>query len=116
MTLDAARIDLRKAFVGDGVCGAESRAQSRDNVFVRDKSDGAAGVADALAIDEMLRRRSTEAVTKYEPLRATMREQAEKAAQTAVKTGASGWKKKSPRCVKPTQMPINRGRRMMTRC
>ena len=95
MTLDAARIDLRKAFVEGMGYVALSRVRSLETMYLYGINRTALQVSpDALAIDEMLRRRSAEAVTEYEPLRATMREQAEKAAQAAVKTGASGWKEK----------------------
>jgi hypothetical protein len=95
MTLDAARIDLRKAFVEGMGYVALSRVRSLETMYLYGINRTALQVSpDALAIDEMLRRRSAEAVTEYEPLRATMREQAEKAAQTAVKTGVSGWKEK----------------------
>ena len=95
MTLDAARIDLRKAFVEGMGYVALSRVRSLDTLYLYGINRKALQVsADALAIDEMLRRRSTEAAKQYEPLRAKMSESAQKATKKAAKSGSTSWKEK----------------------
>ena len=95
MTLDAARIDLRKAFVEGMGYVALSRVRSLDTMYLYGINRMALQVSpDALAIDEMLRQKSDEAVRKYEPLLAEMNEQLEKRTQKSAKSGSSSWKEK----------------------
>lgn len=70
MTLDAAKIDLRKAFVEGMGYVALSRVRSIENLYLYGINRKALEVsADALAIDGVLRRSSLDAAVKYEPLR-----------------------------------------------
>ena len=95
MTLDAARIDLRKAFVEGMGYVALSRVRSLDTMYLYGINRMALQVSpDALAIDEMLRQKSDEAVRKYEPLLAEMNEQLEKRTKKSAKSGSSSWKEK----------------------
>lgn len=74
MTLDAAKIDLRKAFVEGMGYVALSRVRSIDNLYLYGINRKALEVSsDALAIDEMLRTLSSEAALTYEPLRQKMK-------------------------------------------
>lgn len=71
MTLDAARIDLRKAFVEGMGYVALSRVKRLDSLSLLGINRMALRVSsDALSIDGELRKQSTAAVKKYEKLRA----------------------------------------------
>lgn len=71
MTLDAAKIDLRKAFVPGMGYVALSRVKNLDNLYLHGINQMALKVSeDALDIDELLRRGSSNAVTKYAHLEA----------------------------------------------
>ena len=95
MTLDAARIDLRKAFVEGMGYVALSRVRSLDTMYLYGINRMALQVSpDALAIDEMLRQKNTEAVRKYEPLLVEMKQQLEKRTKKSAKSGSSSWKEK----------------------
>ena len=95
MTLDAARIDLRKAFVEGMGYVALSRVRSLDTMYLYGINRMALQVSsDALAIDDMLRQKSAEAVRKYEPLRTKMSERLEKQVKKSAKAGSSSWKDK----------------------
>lgn len=66
MTLDAAKIDLRKAFVEGMGYVALSRVRDLDNLYLYGINRRALEVSpDALAIDEVLRQASRESVEKY---------------------------------------------------
>ena len=92
MTLDAARIDLRKAFVEGMGYVALSRVRSIDSLYLYGINRKALEVsADALAIDGVLRQASAEAVAKYEPLLAEMQKTA---SMPAKKKNASNWQEK----------------------
>lgn len=83
MTLDAARIDLRKAFVPGMGYVALSRVKNLDNLYLVGINRTALQVSeDALAINEYLETLSAQACQTYEHLR----EQAEKRAKKASKT------------------------------
>ena len=70
MTLDAAKIDLRKAFVEGMGYVALSRVRSIDNLYLYGINRKALEVsADALAIDDVLRQATADAAVRYEPLR-----------------------------------------------
>ena len=66
MTLDAAKIDLRKAFVEGMGYVALSRVRDLDNLYLYGINRRALEVSpDALAIDEVLRQTSRESVERY---------------------------------------------------
>lgn len=96
MTLDAARIDLRKAFVEGMGYVALSRVRNLENLYLYGINRKALEVsADALAIDEVLRAASAEAVATYEPLREKMKKALKKAEKVAAKKKPSGdWHEK----------------------
>ena len=69
MTLDAAKIDLRKAFVEGMGYVALSRVRDLDNLYLYGINRKALAVSpDALAIDEVLQRASNEAARHYRPM------------------------------------------------
>ena len=66
MTLDAAKIDLRKAFVEGMGYVALSRVRDLDNLYLYGINRRALEVSpDALAIDEVLRQASRESAERY---------------------------------------------------
>ena len=66
MTLDTAKIDLRKAFVEGMGYVALSRVRDLDNLYLYGINRRALEVSpDALAIDEVLRRASRESAERY---------------------------------------------------
>lgn len=105
MTLDAARIDLRRAFVEGMGYVALSRVKRLDSLSLLGINRMALQVsADALAIDGELRRRSVAAKQAHEHLRAKAGERAKK----AEKKQASNWgdrlakmREKHPNAYKP---------------
>lgn len=107
MTLDAARIDLRKAFVEGMGYVALSRVKRLESLSLLGINRMALKVSpEALAIDGELRKRSAEAAKKYEPLRAKAGERAKKAETKQ----ASNWsdrlakmREKHPNAYKPWQ-------------
>lgn len=77
MTLDAAKIDLRKAFVEGMGYVALSRVRDIENLYLYGINRKALTVSpDALAIDEVLDRASWQAAKDYEPLREQMKQAA----------------------------------------
>lgn len=77
MTLDAARIDLRKAFVPGMGYVALSRVRDLDNLYLYGINRTALTVSlDALAIDEILRAQSQRAVEQLGHLRDEMKQKA----------------------------------------
>lgn len=107
MTLDAARIDLRKAFVEGMGYVALSRVKRLESLSLLGINRMALKVSpEALAIDGELRKRSAEAAKKYEPLRAKAGERAKKAEKKQV----SNWserlakmREKHPNAYRPWQ-------------
>lgn len=107
MTLDAARIDLRKAFVEGMGYVALSRVKRLESLSLLGINRMALKVSpEALAIDGELRKRSSEAAKKYEPLRVKAGERAKR----AEKKQASNWsdrlakmREKHPNAYKPWQ-------------
>lgn len=105
MTLDAARVDLRKAFVEGMGYVALSRVRRLDSLSLIGLNKMALQVSpDALRIDEELRERSLAAKKAYEHLRAKAGERAKK----AEKKQASNWherlakmREKHPNAYKP---------------
>ncbi len=91
MTLDAARIDLRKAFVEGMGYVALSRVRDLENLYLYGINRKALTVSpDALAIDEVLRKSSHEAAKKYEHLRREINQPIKKTA----KKPTSNWQEK----------------------
>ena len=75
MTLDAAKIDLRKAFVEGMGYVALSRVRDLDNLYLYGINRKALEVSpDALAIDEVLQRASSEAAKHYRPMLEEMKQ------------------------------------------
>lgn len=92
MTLDAARIDLRKAFVPGMGYVALSRVKNLDNLYLHGINQMALKVSeDALDIDELLRSGSANAVKKYAHLEAKA---SERNMQPIKAKGGSGWQEK----------------------
>ena len=95
MTLDGARIDLRKAFVEGMGYVALSRVRSLDTLYLYGINRKALEVSsDALLIYEMLQKKSHEAVKKYEPLRQEMKKQIDEMSKKKTANAKSGWKEK----------------------
>jgi ATP-dependent exoDNAse (exonuclease V) alpha subunit len=92
MTLDAARIDLRKAFVEGMGYVALSRVRSLDTLSLAGINQMAFRVSEeALKIDETLRAKSSRQTKKFQHLR----EKAEKRAKTPIpKKSETGWNAK----------------------
>lgn len=95
MTLDAARIDLRKAFVAGMGYVALSRVRSLDTLYLHGINRMALQISqDALEIDEQLRQRSARDAEKFSHLA----EQAEKRDLNPVKkpksSASTSWKEK----------------------
>lgn len=107
MTLDAARIDLRKAFVEGMGYVALSRVKRLESLSLLGINRMALQVSlDALSIDEDLRSRSAAAAKQYEHLRAKAGERA----KVTEKKQASNWgerlakmREKHPNAYKPWQ-------------
>lgn len=105
MTLDAARVDLRKAFVEGMGYVALSRVRRLDSLCLLGINKMALRVSpDALEIDDMLRKGSARAAEKYEALRS----EAAKRQEKAVAKKASNWnerlekmRQKHPNAYKP---------------
>lgn len=93
MTLDAAKIDLRKAFVPGMGYVALSRVKSLDNLFLHGINQMALRVSpDALSIDESLRQHSTAASKRFAHLAAQAKQ---RASMPEPKTSKStGWAEK----------------------
>lgn len=92
MTLDAAKIDLRRAFVEGMGYVALSRVRDIENLYLYGINQKALAVsADAVAIDEILNSASAEAATEYEHLREEMKKMV---AKPAKKKSGSGWHEK----------------------
>jgi len=97
MTLDAARIDLRKAFVEGMGYVALSRVKSLDTLSLAGINQMALRVSpQALEIDETLRKKSASDKKRYEHLRANAekRQKQQSAQKSAKKPGAGTWSEK----------------------
>lgn len=93
MTLDAARIDLRKAFVEGMGYVALSRVRSLDTLSLSGINQMALRVSpEALLIDESLRKKSSADSKKYEHLREKAKKRAEKLSKE--KPDPKGWNDK----------------------
>ena len=94
MTLDAAKIDLRKAFVEGMGYVALSRVRDMKNLYLYGINRKALEVSpDALAIDEILRTSSQQAASEYEHLREAMKQQLKKTPPRS-SGGSSDWREK----------------------
>ena len=92
MTLDAAKIDLRKAFVPGMGYVALSRVKNLNSLYLHGINQMALKVSeDALDIDELLRRGSTNAVTQYAHLEVNA---SKREALPVVKKAAGNWQEK----------------------
>ena len=95
MTLDAARIDLRKAFVEGMGYVALSRVKNIDNLYLHGINQMALRVSsEALNIDENLRIKSTADAVKHEPLRQKLAKTEAKLAKKSSSAGGSDWRDK----------------------
>ena len=93
MTLDAAVIDLRKAFVEGMGYVALSRVRSLDSLYLRGINQMALRVSrDALEIDELLRHHSAQAAKEYAHLEAQAEKRATQPPKPAQKS--SSWAEK----------------------
>lgn len=96
MTLDAAKIDLRKAFVEGMGYVALSRVKNLFNLYLHGINQKALQVSqDALQMDDMLRSRSSRDSKKFAHLKVNIEKRAKKALEEpAKKNSKSGWKDK----------------------
>lgn len=94
MTLDSARIDLRKAFVEGMGYVALSRVKNLSNLYLTGINQMALRASEeARQIDESLQRRGQEDSRRFAHLKVQAAERAEKPTATKTK-GASGWAEK----------------------
>lgn len=98
MTLDAARIDLRKAFVPGMGYVALSRVRNIESLYLYGINRTALSISeDALSIDDVLRSKTTQDAARFAHLeeRALKRaEDAKNPAKQKQKTGSTGWAEK----------------------
>lgn len=99
MTLDAAKIDLRKAFVPGMGYVALSRVKNIDSLYLYGINRMALAISeDALAIDEVLRRKTAEDAEAFAHLKDAAEKRTEElnnpAKATAKKTSKGGWSEK----------------------
>lgn len=95
MTLDAARIDLRKAFVEGMGYVALSRVKNLSNLYLSGINRMALAVSqEAMAIDESLRARGANDTKKFAHLAAKAEKRDLKAPLTSKKKSGSGWAEK----------------------
>jgi len=95
MTLDAARIDLRKAFVEGMGYVALSRLKRLDTLSLLGINNMALKVSsDALEIEKGLRAQSAAAAEKFAPLLKKATERKAKPAKKSKKTGSTAWAEK----------------------
>lgn len=93
MTLDAARIDLRKAFVEGMGYVALSRVRSIDNLYLHGINQMALKVsADALSIDEQLRLKAAQDAERFKHLEQVAKERAKKTPKDVNKSAS--WNEK----------------------
>lgn len=95
MTLDAAKIDLRKAFVEGMGYVALSRVRDLDNLYLYGINRKALEVSsDALAIDEVLQRASSEAAKHYRPMLEEMKRKQSVPKKSGRKSQSGSWQQK----------------------
>ncbi len=95
MTLDAAKIDLRKAFVEGMGYVALSRVRDLDNLYLYGINRKALEISpDALAIDEVLRQASSEAASHYRPMLEEMKRKQSAPKKSGKKSQSGSWQQK----------------------
>lgn len=95
MTLDAARIDLRKAFVEGMGYVALSRVKNIENLYLTGINQMALRVSEeAQLIDVSLRHKAAQAAVRFAKLQKKAEERALKPALAKKKAGSSGWAEK----------------------
>ncbi len=95
MTLDAARIDLRKAFVEGMGYVALSRVKNLNNLYLAGINRMALAIsADAQLIDEKLRQRAASDTKKFGHLQEEAAKRAKRPAKIKQKEGLSSWSEK----------------------
>lgn len=95
MTLDAARIDLRKAFVEGMGYVALSRVKNLDNLYLTGINRMALVVSeDALGIDQQLRERAVRDAKKFAHLAVKAQERQQRPEPKKAKAGSSTWAEK----------------------
>jgi len=95
MTLDAARIDLRKAFVEGMGYVALSRVKNLNNLYLTGINQMALRVSeDAQSIDELLRSKAAADAKRFAHLEKKAIDRAKKPEPEEKKTGSSGWSEK----------------------
>jgi ATP-dependent exoDNAse (exonuclease V) alpha subunit len=95
MTLDAARIDLRKAFVEGMGYVALSRVKNLDNLYLHGINQMAIRVSeDAQNIDVHLKERAQQAVEEFAHLKEAAEKRKNAPEPEKKKTGSSGWQEK----------------------
>ena len=95
MTLDAAKIDLRKAFVEGMGYVALSRVRDLDNLYLYGINRKALEISpDALAIDEVLQRASNEAARHYRPILEDMKRKQSAPKKSGRKSQSGSWQQK----------------------
>lgn len=95
MTLDAARIDLRRAFVEGMGYVALSRVRRLDNLSLVGINRMALQISEAaLEIDRQLRKKSAQDAERFASLRAKALERAASSHENATAAGKSGWNAK----------------------
>ena len=95
MTLDAAKIDLRKAFVEGMGYVALSRVRDLENLYLYGINRKALEVSpDVLAIDEVLQRASGEAAKHYRPMLEEMKQKQSVPKKSGKKPQSGSWQQK----------------------
>lgn len=95
MTLDAARMDLRKAFVEGMGYVALSRVKNLSNLYLSGINRMALAIsADALAIDETLRARTAADKKKFAHLEEAAKKRKDSPPKKKVKNGSASWAEK----------------------
>lgn len=95
MTLDVARMDLRKSFVEGMGYVALSRVRSLDNLYLIGINNMALRISqEALELDGALRTRAQQDAKKFEHLEAQAKKRVEKPEPSKKKKGSSGWQEK----------------------
>lgn len=116
MTLDAARIDLRKAFVPGMGYVALSRVRDIDNLYLTGINRTALQMSDeAYTIDERLKMRAANDRERFQYLQRKAEERAAKPLKTRAKRNPAAGLKKSLKCARSTRMRTNRGSRRTTK-
>ena len=93
--MDAAKIDLRKAFVEGMGYVALSRVRDLENLYLYGINRKALEISpDALAIDEVLQRASSEAASHYRPMLEEMKRKQSVPKKSGRKSQSGSWQQK----------------------